>query len=225
MVFRSRKRARAVNAALSGKVKRAKTSKQLASEALRLVKQLRKEQETKYYVLSTSFNAISAPTFVHMTGIAQGTEDFERLGEKATLKWFNLRWQANQNTAGSQPVQFFRIVLLLDRQQADSTTPTASEVFGSAFPAMTTLYKHDNFRRFSILHDKVHAVGENNSTGPYPEMKVGSISVPLRLTDVEWSGTAGSTISKNGLYMLVYSNEATNGPGFIYESRVSYTSS
>lgn len=142
-----------------------------------------------------------------LNGLAQGTDNDQRIGRSIRMKSVQLLLTNTQNASATNSL--LRYILFIDKQPT-GVAPTVAELIstpggGSAYYGMRNL---DNKKRFVILKDQWVTMnsGTNNEIGVFEYYK------KLDMHTVYDSSNAGTIadISSNALYLLALSNEVAN---------------
>lgn len=143
--------------------------------------------------------------------ISIGDNNSERNGNSILSKYLFGRLEFAKNPSSTQT--FIRIIIFNDKQQIGDTPPAVTDVLSSA----STLSPLNSFQsgRFKILKDMKISLDVNKTISSY------KISVRLPFHS-KYNGTTGLDIQKNGLYILMISNEPTNTPSYSYDLRYSF---
>jgi len=162
------------------------------------------------------------PVFVPLTDIAQGDTISGRTGNSVLVRYLNakiwLRMRDNQPT-------MTRIMLVRDKQQVGDTTPSISTVLnGTAGPqVITSFLNRTTAGRFDILYDRTFSLA-GTSTGGHTTDRLIKINKVMR-SHVRYNGTSSTDIQKNGLYLIISSDQSdasTTEPLVDYVVRVNY---
>lgn len=175
------------------------------------------EPELKYYDISVGAADIPATgTVTHVTNIAQGDTAGTRTGNAICVKElsFNGYFQRNATDFGADA--YYRIAIVVDKQQVADTAPTAAMIFSNAAVPTDGLPNVDNLERFRVLwlspvYDawRMRLDSDNLAAGAPTQSAVFSKTMKLNLR-VEYNGTALTDIQKNGIY-VVYISSTTVG--------------
>jgi hypothetical protein len=174
------------------------------------VSMLNVEKKVKNFSFSDS---VSTSGRVHiLNGCAQGdgidTRDGNSLKAKSVAITGDIRW------SGASTNAMLRMVLLYDNQQVGDTAPSLADIFGSATPSQYAQLNPETLGRFSILADKRFVMTNINQQGA---SRIFKITKKLNRHS-RYNGANSTDIQKNGLYLISWSNEATNTPTLNYES-------
>ncbi len=192
------------------------------------VHRLERTDELKQITLGISATGITTtPTTTHLTAVATGNDHNNRDGNELSLKYLQFDAILTANGSGSLADQLMRVVIFQDKQQEEAVTPTVADVFGTASPSIYEVQNFVDRKRWRILYDRVLTCGVSGSGGAgtsndYPSRRSVRIRCKVPKTSVGYSGTASSDILKNGIYMMRWSQEATQGPTLGGQFRVGF---
>lgn len=195
----------------------------LAKKVARLVNVEYKKFEVGSDGTSIDYNG----TVVDLCDPAQGSTAITRQGDSIKPLHLTIRGHVNSKSAGN-PIQTIRVIVFRYKEE-NSGTLTASEVLDSTLVGtVRSVYSPkswDNRFHSKILWDKTFSIGNGGAptTVDYsvPGIKHFTISKKL-FGHINWAATT-TTQEGGGLYMLVISDSASNGPYITYHSRVTYT--
>lgn len=192
-----------------------KQNKQIKNKTKRSQsKILNNSGNTDFKICETGLSTFSivSGTVYYMNPIQVGPSYNERVGNKVLNQMLSLRYAVKASTTliGST-VAVVRVILLRDNRQIDSTAPTSAEVLSAALP--NSSFNYLNLGRFSIIYDTYHTVDTYNPVKQVLfERRLGFSS--------KYSSNALGSITMNGFYMLLLTDNSTNAPTFDYSSRV-----
>lgn len=195
----------------------ARTSgERLAIKALRGVKAIRGiiNSEKKVHDISSSFEPTTTGTVIHLNPVSQGDTNTSRDGNSILAKYLGVRTRSIMHSTAT--ATYIRYMIIQDTQQVSDTTPTIGDILQDV--SVLSFYDRNlNVGRFKVLHDKVQNLDVINRWS-------GQLNFNCSLNHhTKFNGTAGSDIQKNGLYLVLLSNEATGTkPNVTYESRFAY---
>ena len=161
-------------------------------------------------------NITSAGTVVHLNAVAEGSDITQRVGDEMTSLSYNMKGAFNYS--GITSGKYYRICVVEDRQQISDTLPTCGDVFSDTRPQslfQTIVQRH----RFKILHmgklvdgGKVNLGGQSPTFAHYLKYK----------KIVKFNAGASSDIQKNGVYMLILTDDNANTVDFLGNSRLAF---
>lgn len=189
------------------------SAKDLAIKALRNTKYIRglvnseMLHSDRNVLLSPDSSGVVTPCFL----ISQGDGDSNRTGNSILLRNMLLRLRFLKHPSASTTI--CRIIIFQDKQQISDTTPAVTNILASA--SVDAPLNLNASGRFKIMYNKTIVL---------------TISSPLwhketyrkLYSHVRFNGTASSDIQKNGIYMLVITDQPTNVPDFTFYTRSGY---
>lgn len=190
------------------------TPSQIASSAWRGVQYLKSLVNSEVYKFDSTANpeADSTGSITHLTPIAQGDDDGNRTGNSILAKYLWL--QLLVTMGGSATDTTYRVIVFIDRQQISDTTPAIGDVLEAT--ALTAPLNNLTVGRFTILYDRVHNVCTSS-------IRTRQHRLYFRLQKhIRYNGAAGSDIQRNGVFLMIFSNEPTNDPAATMRWRIGY---
>lgn len=198
------------------------TLRQQVKSLQRIVKDL--APEIKYVDTSiTITNLTTSGNVTHLTAVAQGDTQSTRTGNTINVRTLN--WQLTARAADSANISSSLLfAIVMDREQVGDTAPAITDVFSSADPVVA-LPNLANLERFRFLY----------SSGVIDCQRIGVLSGSANTLNktfklswsgsikVSYNGTADTDIQKNGIYMLVLTDDAAGSIDFEGISRIGYT--
>ena len=159
----------------------------------------------------------SSGSVVSCNQIAQGDTNTTRTGNVITASGLYIKGTL-KNSASASAGTYFRFALVRDNQQVGDTSPAFTDIYETAFP--TSGLKKSNLGRFSILATKEYYINQSYASQvvlkPFKHFQ--KLSSKIR-----YNGVATTDIQKNGLYIAVVSDQATNTPTFDVIIRLHFT--
>lgn len=193
------------------------SSKKLAIKALKGVKRLNKmvgKTEKKAGGTGVTTVTVSSSGVINqLTFIGQGTGHNQRSGEKVVIK--SLQGQFLVIKHASAVDQNVRVIAFVDKRQASDSKTTV----GTVLQDVSTLAFIDRIfglNRFRILFDRFIEL-DNTSKAT----KAWRWFQPMNM-EQWWNGSLNTDIEKNGIYILILTNDGTNSPTLIYNVRTTY---
>lgn len=188
--------------------------KQVMSDVLYIKSQFNAEDKW-IDIANGGTNILNSQTLVLLNGMATGNTSVTRVGQsiKAVDLQFNLSITVNSSATAS----FLRCIILRD-EQPNGAAPSAANILnvgGNFLSPRNVGYNN----RFHVFYDELFAVCLNG-----PQNKVISFIKPFGFHTNYNTGSAGdiTDITKNSLYLVLLSNESTNGVVVSYYSRFSF---
>ncbi|AUM61861.1 capsid [uncultured virus] len=147
-----------------------------------------------------AFNPLDTMSFVLVNGIAQGTNQGQRVGSSVRSKYLNLRLNFNQNTIARTRM---RVMLFWDRQ-SNGANPTLSQLLTDTTAAQT-YYSGINVngsKRYKILFDRIYDFNVVGGATDAAENKHLQKRFKLK-TIVKYNGTGATIadINTNALFL------------------------
>lgn len=163
------------------------------------------------FTLGSNQNAIFA-----FTAIAQGDDDGARTGNSILLRSLYIRGRITINSAVTN---YSRVSMLLvkDKQQVADTAPAIGDIVKTATDPDTFLAT-GTLGRFKVLWRKTFTPTVNTAGRPGIDF-----NKYWKVQDhVRYNGTTSADIQRNGYYLVVITDEATNYPTVVINARVGY---
>jgi len=187
----------------------------IARKALRRVNTMRRAAEVKVHDLESTIVPALGGVVVHLSDIAQGDTLLTRDGNQVKAIFLEVSYLSRIDPI---PVDsFLRMVIVRDNLQVESTSPIIIDVFQTASPLA---FKQRALpKRFTKLWSEsitLTQTGSNHSVYGFFRTKLNF--------NIRWTGVLGSTISRNGLYLMaITTNAATEEPLTIVNIRLHFT--
>lgn len=147
--------------------------------------------------------------------IAQGLTDITRVGN--SILGASLQLRKNVVVSAVDPSQTLRMILFLDKNNANGTLPLVTDVLTTAdISSMSNINNND---RFVILRDSVVTVSTSGDNKNYEKFYV-----DLTRLHIKFDGTAATQASaaENHIYVLLISDVAVNGPTVTVGNRIAF---
>ncbi len=187
----------------------------IAKKALAKVNRINRNIEDKMITAaSLSTNIAAAGIVVAQTGVAQGDDFFERIGNKITVIRFSVNGTLFHPSAITETV---RIMFFYDTRQVADGTPSVGEVLRVADPL--SFMNETTVGRFRILFDQLFAFESSSNDGVAIRF-----SRQLNL-EQRYNGIAANDHEKNMIFMLAVSDATANFPVFRHIARLNFTDS
>lgn len=183
-----------------------------AAQGVYYLKGLVNSEMLKYDIATTSASINTTGSVIHLTNIAQGDTDNARTGNSILARKMLLRMQFYQNAAAVNTT--FKVILLMDKQQVSDTGPAVTDILDAA--STLSPLNSNTVGRFNILGSWLFHTSTDRDT-----VVEKTFFKDLR-THIRWNGTTASDIQKNGVYLMLISDQATNVPTVFYNWRLSY---
>lgn len=200
--------------------KRKPTVKQIAEKALRIAKEVKGNDEIKYYdipVVTANPSTTSTGVIALTKGTAQGTGAQGRTGEEISPLSLQFRYKLQPNSAATS-THYVRIVVFQWKTEGDPLYDDYLDVGGT--PTISTelptyLKAFANRDRCKTLYDHTHVLD-------YGTSKMDGIVVNKFFDlsgKIKWDGADSL---KNNVYMFALSTLTTNLPTFMYATRLTF---
>lgn len=188
-----------------------------ASTALRLATQVYGMVNSERMLLPlTSSDAVTTTAGItHLTPIAQGDSNISRTGNSILAKTLNMQMEVVMHNSATST--FFRILVIQDKQQVADTPPTIADIL-EASSSTNSIYEINTHGRFKILKNYHFSLDTYKARS-----KVIKFHYKFPKTHhIRYNGSASSDIQKNGVYLVLLSNEATNAGNVNWYSTFTY---
>ncbi len=187
-------------------------------QALRRVRRLERSREVKAFLIAPGGIAPTDTGIVnHLSAIPQGDTEITRDGLKTHCIGLSINYYVTYNQANIVGNSQNRTIIVIDQRQPDSVVPGWGTVMQAT--NVCSLKSYSNNKRFRVLHDKVV-----NLTATGSESQFFKLFIKLNM-DMSFSGAAGTTMNKNGIYMLNITDQGANVNTLTFSSRVYFTDS
>lgn len=190
-------------------------------------KLVHKESETKFFD-TTPFNGSGIDTtgsFAILSGVAQGIQDSQRIGDKLTLRACRIAY----TMVPGDPYNVVRIVVFQWYPNTVLTIPTASLIVEALGINYMAPIRHDHVNnQFKVLYDKrfTMVLPAAAGIGADSSVRTGNIIVPMKWVRKSVDFTSASTNAANHLYVYVVSDSAiAANPSITLTSRIWYDDS
>ena len=187
---------------------------QIARAAWRSAKYIRGLVNSEMFHHDREDTAINLPNtgiVVPLVLIAQGDGTSARTGNSILAKSLLMRMRLRLHSSATTTI--VRYLLVRDRQQVADTDPTISDLLVSA--DVDSPNNTNTGGRFKILLNRTVAL---HSARPLYHKEF----FAKMMVHIKWNGSTIYDIQKNGIYLVVISDQATNYPVLDLYSRLSY---
>lgn len=188
----------------------------LAVKAVKGVAYLKTLVNSEMLELTTAVvtNASTTPVWLHFTAVAQGDDESARTGNSILTRRLQMSFLLGNNASATATQ--VRVIVIKTNQQAPDTAPTTTDLFGTATPGVNDLYSNDRKNFVTVLYDKVFLLNNFDAINAVVNFDK---SVQFHTL---YNGTSGTDIQKNGVYVVYFSNQATNTATATGSIRVGY---
>ncbi len=186
----------------------------VAKKALRKVKRLERKVEVKIFDIDiTTLSPTIVGLLSHLNGIPQGDGVEQRDGLSCNMIGFQFNYRVIQNAAASTTV--VRVIIVRDNRQVESTNPSVLDVILAA--DVMAQHSRVNPKRFTFYYDKIHSMQDSGT-----QVIARRIFKKARFK-MQFIGAAGTTQTKNGLYLILMSDLGGNLPSLRFSFRIWFT--
>lgn len=184
-------------------------------------KAIKQQAEWKYGLTSQNVSVGTTPSLFSVHGtISQGSSDeSQRIGDEFVIGSMRMRYQLTQNASGN-PSQSVRVLVF---QYFNANTPAAATILdntlskGWIFATYSTDGQSQGYR---VLYDKVHTITQQVASTS-PNSRLFNLKLRPGRKKLKYSDDS-STAARNGIWVLLASDEATNTPTFDCQTRLNY---
>lgn len=190
---------------------------QLASDAMKGVRFVKGLINTEFKNIDTNNipTVTAGGVITLLNGTVQGDGQFNREGSSFRMKSIDVRYQGTYNAAVGYNT--YRVMLVLD-QQANGVAPALTDIL--AVNAVDSPRNLDYRKRFLILYDKVHCIGTGNGQQNYDHLHIKN-EYHTQCFAASNTGTVAD-ITTNAVYLVMFSDQAVNGPTVNYYGRIRF---
>lgn len=159
--------------------------------------------------LIAGFDSSYTGTYTLLNGVAQGTNQGQRIGMQLKNKYLILRLIMNQNAGFVGLSERIRVMLIWDKQP-NGAAPTANQLLtitaaGQAFISPINI---NASKRYRIVYDKLYSLQSRGGANNVAESKMITIKKNLKLnTKYMDTGATIASIQTNSLYLVTISQE------------------
>lgn len=182
-------------------------------------KKMRKVGEPHHYDKVATPTVVSGGTITSLSDMAVGDTDITRTGDRIDPRSLTVKFTMRGNTNARNS---YRVVLLRWHPDDASEAPTLAGIFESTTYLDISPYNWDDRSKFTILHDTRGQASDDKSSKDFLRNWTAKI-YGKKLKKIQYDNTATSGV--NNLYIVMWANEATNGPVISYYSRLAFKDS
>lgn len=169
--------------------------------------------EKKFHDVSFTLTPSTTASTQSFHAIAQGDASSDRNGNSLLAKYLRIR--LNFAPHASEQSTLVRVLVVQDKHQVADNPPSYSDVVDSTGAGIDSFLNSNTVGRFRVLHDRKYRVAND-----LPDV---TKNLALKINNhVRYNGTTTADIQKNGLYMFLVSDQATNTPTITGVGRLSY---
>lgn len=179
--------------------------------------------EKKIYTATISAaTIINTGSVSYLSGVAEGDDYTNRTGRKIYVKYLRVRLRMEANSMLANFNHCIRVAIVLDRF-GTGTAITLSDIFANSIIEDLPNAANNQRARYQILYDKMHYIN-NTQTPVGTGLAIKVVDIYKRLNKyITFTGTGQTEEGKNSLYLLMYSEDATNGPEVSGFARIAFT--
>lgn len=195
------------------------TTAQIARKALALAKANAASVEIKHYDLIGNETPDQGQIAIDLCNPGIGLTDEDRIGQVVNTKRIQVNFNVRAGSATSE-CNFVRILLVCKKENANFDQATYFANTATSQETVSLRY-WDNMSHYKTLYDKVYQLqggSSPNLSGAHDSI---SIPVPKAYQRMQWD--TANNHEANSLWLVMYSNVATNDPALLYASRVTYS--
>lgn len=172
------------------------------------VRKLKNARETKRFIRAPNGYSQQAGTVWDICRIAQGTQETERVGNEIQPTAMHIRLQIRhpQNAGVLYPEGVLtRVMLVRDTQQTEDTNAVITDIL-NAVNAWSP-FNITKRERWNVLMDECYIT----SPGDKALLMVDKYLKLAQSKKVYYNGTAATDIQRNGLYLVLFTDNGTGG--------------
>lgn len=177
------------------------------------------EYKRKEVTVSNVMIPAATPVFTLLNGIEEGTGPTERIGRKICMKQLQVRATIKNQTND----EVVRVMLVIDKQ-ANSTIFSIDDLLTSSIATqgyINSLKKVDFARRFWVLYDRTYVFDVDSTEEQRKFIKINKrMNIPVNYDD---RTDLVASISRNSMYLVTISSDATTELNLAMVSRLRYT--
>jgi len=163
--------------------------------------------EKKYFETALALTNLVEGTggILNLVSVAEGTGENDRIGWTINVHDIKINiYYSTSEVTFPAATAFIRFALVVDKEQVADTAPTAGNVFSGATPGAFPTIQF--LERFKILYVSPQLSGRmaNVSTATHVPTRSNCQEYTWSgMQKVQFNGTSGSDIEKNGIYLVV----------------------
>lgn len=198
----------------SSKPGRLQIYSQAGRQALRDVNTLRRFINTEMHFtdVTASVTPSTTPALVLLNGISIGDTASTRTGQSIKMDRSDFRFTLAVNTTSVS--NFVRVIVVMDRQ-TNATAMTIADLL--VVSTVVSPYSFGSQNRFVPLFDETYAL---NVSGPGSITKVIGLNTNQHVTYNTGNAGTVADIVTNSVYLIYFSDQATNPPSMLYYNRL-----
>ncbi len=193
----------------------AHTTKAIAKRALRVANRISRGMERK---LLDNVQSVTVGTagvvfplcFTPQNDLVDGREGNQITGEKVIIRW-------SMDCDPTDLSVICRLIVFCDKQNISDGTPAPADVLQALTPLSPL--NRPLWKRFKIYRDKIFTI--SNATNQ--AMASGVFKINLKHLNIRFNGPLEADIQKNGIFLLIISDENTSPPTYDHHTRLHFT--
>lgn len=192
------------------RIKSSKAMKSLVRKTVRTYLKPEVKQMTRS-IDEASLNTLTqTPSAFSMCVIAQGTNDYERVGNKIKMIGLHINGILYNNTTTTN---YVRMVVLNQQNPETDVTSTSTNILDvntitniSSIPGLNSIYAPINKLTYQVLYNRVFKLGSSSSTDGSQTTHFKKF---IKLNkEIVYVGSSGSDCTRNNIRVLVWAAEA-----------------
>lgn len=190
-----------------------------ANKALHLAKYAVRNLNVEYKICQQSATSSTLGTtgiVSNLASIALGDSASDREGRQIEIKSLTLRGVIQMNTSAT--TTRIRVLICITKNN-NNGTPAGTDVLNTT--TVNSLRNLDNTKNIKVLYDKWFIVSQNTLEAKQFQINRKFRGIKQRYT-LGNTGGAFSDTEWNALYLIAFSDEATNQPTISFNSRLRY---
>lgn len=195
--------------------KKAKTANSKADQALAAVRRLRRHLKFEKKAVVHNDGLVitnAAVTNIHLSGMAQGIGQAERIGNQISCHSLDYVFHAAKNSSATNSIM--RVIIgRWKRQETDNYTNIDSILESTSVFAN---YRLNSADEWDILYDNMFVLSSTDQTAATRGR------VMLRDLAIHYNGANATDIEKNGIFLAYLGSESTNTPYLNYNIKLNY---
>jgi len=195
--------------------RKAKRAKPLATQSY-VRRLIARNEEMKYAIINTSYNATTTPGLYCLTNTSQGDTGGSHIGDESVMKNLDL----NMIVSVADATNSVRVILFRWKPNIGYVAPGAGSILKDATsPAnLTSLYMEDGEDQYQVMYDEVFLLA---AAGGNPEQIFRKVRRTFNLRCDFLTSTSNSS---NMIYLMLISDSGTaTHPSVQFMSKIGFT--
>ena len=191
-----------------------------AAQKREISKMISMKEEVKYYDILTPTTSVSTlATNFDITGISQGVQQGQRIGNSMRVLSIKFNWWATV----SDPTNVIRLIVWTYKSNSALTSPSSSIILANgssgAITQTDSQYNYVNRKDYKIHLDK--SFNLSTAANPLEALQV-RINIPQKYQQVDFSGDGVTTGSNHLIWTVISDSGAVAHPTVVGTVRVFY---